>query len=103
MLVGFLLHLKAFRLPVSTREFLTLLEALEARVVSGSLDDFYALARTCLVQLASSFVTLVTPPTVGHVGINIRYLQRSGIPTADRPPDDGTVSRRGSRRRRWST
>jgi uncharacterized protein with von Willebrand factor type A (vWA) domain len=50
MLVGFLLHLKAFRLPVSTREFLTLLEALEARVVSGSLDDFYALARTCLVK-----------------------------------------------------
>ncbi|WP_156036354.1 lysylphosphatidylglycerol synthase transmembrane domain-containing protein [Blastococcus sp. URHD0036] len=38
--------------------------------------------RTCLVQLASSFVTLVTPPTVGHVGLNIRYLQRAGIPTA---------------------
>jgi len=50
MLVGFFLHLKAFRLPVSTREFLTLLEALDARVVSTSLDDFYALARTCLVK-----------------------------------------------------
>ena len=50
MLVDFFLHLKAFRLPVSTREFLTLLEALDARVVSSSLDDFYALARTCLVK-----------------------------------------------------
>jgi uncharacterized protein len=50
MLVDFFLHLKAFKLPVSTREFLTLLEALEARVVSLSLDDFYALSRACLVK-----------------------------------------------------
>jgi uncharacterized protein with von Willebrand factor type A (vWA) domain len=50
MLTGFLLHLKAYRLPVSTREFLTLLEALDARVVSLSLDDFYLLARTALVK-----------------------------------------------------
>jgi len=50
MLVGFFLHLKSFRLPVSTREFLTLLEALEQRVIAGSLDDFYVLARACLVK-----------------------------------------------------
>lgn len=40
------------------------------------------LVRTSLVQLASSFVTLVTPPTVGHIGLNTRYLQRSGVPVA---------------------
>jgi uncharacterized protein (TIRG00374 family) len=40
------------------------------------------LTRTASVQLASSFLTLITPPTVGHVGLNIRYLQRSGVPTA---------------------
>ncbi|WP_139173701.1 lysylphosphatidylglycerol synthase domain-containing protein [Geodermatophilus telluris] len=40
------------------------------------------LGRTTLVQLSSAFVTLVTPPTVGHVGVSIRYLQRSGVPTA---------------------
>jgi uncharacterized membrane protein YbhN (UPF0104 family) len=40
------------------------------------------LVRTTLVQLASSFLTLVTPPAVGHVGLNIRYLQRAGVPTA---------------------
>ena len=50
MLVDFFLHLKAFRLPVSTREFMTLLEALDRRVVSGSLDDFYVLSRACLVK-----------------------------------------------------
>ena len=50
MLTGFFLHLKANRLPVSTREFLTLLEALEKRVVSTSLDDFHALSRACLVK-----------------------------------------------------
>ena len=50
MLTGFFLHLKSHRLPVSTREYLTLLEALGARVVSLSIDDFYALARTCLVK-----------------------------------------------------
>jgi uncharacterized protein with von Willebrand factor type A (vWA) domain len=50
MLVDFFLHLKARQLPVSTKELLALLEALEARLVSGSLDDFYLLARTLLVK-----------------------------------------------------
>ena len=50
MLIDFFLHLKAAKLPVSTREFLTLLEALEHNVVSNSIDDFYFLARTCLVK-----------------------------------------------------
>jgi len=50
MLVDFFLHLKAAKLPVSTREFLTLLDALEQNVVSNSIDDFYFLARTCLVK-----------------------------------------------------
>ena len=50
MLVDFFLHLKAFKLPVSTREYLTLVEALDKRVVSLSLDDFYTLARMCLVK-----------------------------------------------------
>ena len=55
MLIGFFLHLKSARLPVSTREFLTLLEALEARVVSLSIDDFYHLARTCLIKDEAQF------------------------------------------------
>ena len=50
MLVDFFLHLKSRQLPVSTKELLALLEALEARVVSASLDDFYLLARALLVK-----------------------------------------------------
>ena len=50
MLVNFFLHLKARQLPVSTKELLVLLEALEARLVSGSLDDFYLLSRAILVK-----------------------------------------------------
>jgi len=50
MLIDFFLHLKARQLPVSTNELLALLEALEARLVSGSLDDFYLLSRTLLVK-----------------------------------------------------
>ena len=49
MLVDFFLHLKARQLPVSTKELLALLEALEARLVTGSLDEFYLLARAILV------------------------------------------------------
>ena len=50
MLIDFFLHLKAQRLPVSTREFLALLEGLEAGVGGQSVDDFYYLARTCLIK-----------------------------------------------------
>jgi uncharacterized membrane protein YbhN (UPF0104 family) len=34
---------------------------------------------TFLTQLASSFASLVSPPTIGGVAINVRYLQRSGL------------------------
>jgi uncharacterized protein with von Willebrand factor type A (vWA) domain len=50
MLIDFFLHLKTKKLPVSTREFLTLLEALKEHVAENSIDDFYFLARTCLVK-----------------------------------------------------
>ncbi|SDF41017.1 conserved hypothetical protein [Blastococcus fimeti] len=38
-----------------------------------------SLRRATLVQVSSAWLTLVTPPTVGHVGINIRFLQRAGL------------------------
>jgi len=37
---------------------------------------------TVLAQVASSFVTLVTPAAVGGAALNIRYLQRSKVPPA---------------------
>ena len=50
MLIEFFLKLKQGGLPASIREFLILLEALDKRVIFGSIDDFYYLARTCLVK-----------------------------------------------------
>jgi len=55
MLVDFFLHLKARQLPVSTKEFLGLLEALEKGVIGHSLDDFYFLARSALVKDEAAF------------------------------------------------
>ena len=46
--------------------------------VAGRLSFF----RTLLVQVAGSFITLVTPAAVGGAALNIRYLQRRKIPAA---------------------
>jgi glycosyltransferase 2 family protein len=43
------------------------------------------LGRTVLTQLAASFVALVTPPAVGHVGLNIRFCRARRSPRR-RPP-----------------
>jgi uncharacterized protein with von Willebrand factor type A (vWA) domain len=50
MLIEFFLRLKEGGVPVSIREFLTLIEGLQKRVIFGSFEDFYYLARTCLVK-----------------------------------------------------
>src|ERR671915_1123168 len=50
MLIEFFLKLKEGGVPVSIREFLTLLEAMEKEVAFGYVEDFYYLARTCLVK-----------------------------------------------------
>ena len=55
MLIEFFLKLKQGGLPVSVREFLTLLEALEKHVIHGSLDDFYYLSRACMVKDESNY------------------------------------------------
>jgi len=36
--------------------------------------------KTLQAQLAASFATLVTPPTLGSVAVNIRFLNKSGVP-----------------------
>jgi len=55
MLIDFFLHLKARKLPVSTKEFLTLLEAIQAGLAGRSMEDFYFLARSSLVKDESHF------------------------------------------------
>ena len=50
MLTEFFYRLRKVQIPVSLTEYLTLLEALEARVAGFSIDDFYYLARASLVK-----------------------------------------------------
>jgi uncharacterized protein with von Willebrand factor type A (vWA) domain len=50
MLTDFFYHLRSRKLPVSVQEYLTLLEALQARVMPPTIDDFYYFARMILVK-----------------------------------------------------
>ena len=50
MLTRFFYTLRAAGLQPSVTEFLALLEALQAGLAALSLDEFYLLARTCLIK-----------------------------------------------------
>ncbi|HJU18076.1 MAG TPA: VWA domain-containing protein [Stellaceae bacterium] len=50
MFFSFFIALRRARIPVSLREYLTLLEAMQQRVARYDLDDFYFLARAALVK-----------------------------------------------------
>ena len=50
MLIDFFYTLKDAKIPVSIKEFLTLLEALDKGLISMSMDDFYFLSRTIMVK-----------------------------------------------------
>ena len=55
MLIDFFLRLKSAKIPVTLMEFLTLLEALQQQLAFGSVEDFYYLARLCLVKDETHF------------------------------------------------
>ena len=55
MLISFFLKLKEHKLPVSIKELLTLLEAMEKQIIGPSIDDFYFLARIALVKDEANF------------------------------------------------
>mgnify|MGYP000188568171 FL=1 len=50
MLINFFNTLKKANVPVSIKELLDLLAAMEQNLAFGSVDDFYLLARTCMVK-----------------------------------------------------
>ncbi|WP_395826164.1 VWA domain-containing protein [Collimonas sp.] len=55
MLIDFFFTLKDARIPVSIKEFLILLEALQRQVIAPTLDNFYYLARITLVKDEAHF------------------------------------------------
>lgn len=50
MLIDFFFSLRHAKLPVSVKEYLTMLEALKAEVIVPSIDEFYYLSRMTLVK-----------------------------------------------------
>ena len=55
MLSGFFTRLKHHKVPVSIKEWLTLLEAMQKGVISPSIDEFYYLSRAALVKDEQNF------------------------------------------------
>jgi len=55
VLSGFFVKLKDHKIPVSIKEWLTLLEAMQKDVISPSIDEFYYLSRTTLVKDEQNF------------------------------------------------
>lgn len=51
-----------------------------AMALLGFVVERLSLWRTFLAQWAASFATLISPPALGTVAINGRYLQREGLP-----------------------
>jgi uncharacterized membrane protein YbhN (UPF0104 family)/tRNA A-37 threonylcarbamoyl transferase component Bud32 len=51
--------------------------------LSGFVLERLNFVRTFLTQIAGSFVTLVTPAAVGGVALNLRFLRKSGVASAD--------------------
>ena len=55
MLSTFFVKLKDHKIPVSIKEWLTLLEAMQKNVISPSIDEFYYLSRMTLVKDEQNF------------------------------------------------
>ena len=47
--------------------------------LSGFVPEKLSFIRTLLAQIAGDFATLVSPPTLGAIAINVRYLQKAGL------------------------
>ena len=47
--------------------------------LSGFVPERLQLHRTILAQIAGDFATLVSPPTLGAIAINVRFLQKAGL------------------------
>ena len=105
MLINFFYTLRAAKLPVSVKEYLTLLEAIKVGVIGPSVDDFYYLARTSLVKDEAQFdkfdrafaayfkgVEMLTDFTPGHA---------AGMAAQERS-SSSSAPRRRPRSRRWA-
>lgn len=49
-MINFFFHLRAYKLPVTIRELLDLLQAIDRDIIAGSIDEFYQLARLIMIK-----------------------------------------------------
>ena len=80
MLIDFFFSLKDAKIPVTIKEFLTLLEAMEKNVIAPSMDDFYYLSRLTLVKDEAHFDKFDRAFAQYFKGINAAFETNSGIP-----------------------
>ncbi len=80
MFLNLFTELRAAKVPVSLREFLTLLQGVEADIAGMRVDDFYHLARTCLVKDERHLDRF--DQVFGHVFKGIEALSQGLEPTA---------------------
>lgn len=80
MLIDFFFMLKDAKIPVSIKEFLLLLEALEKEIIGPSLDDFYYLARLTLVKDEAHFDKFDRAFGLYFKGIATVFEENAAIP-----------------------
>ncbi len=80
MLIDFFFMLKDAKIPVSIKEFLLLLEALEKDIAHHSLDDFYYLARLTLVKDEAHFDKFDRAFGLYFKGIATVFEENANIP-----------------------
>ncbi|HEY1151817.1 MAG TPA: hypothetical protein VGF27_24800 [Pseudoduganella sp.] len=80
MLIDFFFTLKDAKIPVTIKEFLTLLEAMEKQVLEPSLDDFYYMSRLCLVKDEANYDKFDRAFGAYFKGINSVFDAKGEIP-----------------------
>ena len=80
MLIDFFFALKDARIPISIKEFLLLLEALQKNVIANSFDDFYYLARTTLVKDEAHYDKFDQAFGLYFKGIDAVFEKNAAIP-----------------------
>ncbi|WP_151446017.1 vWA domain-containing protein [Lacisediminimonas profundi] len=80
MLIDFFFTLKDAKVPVSIKEFLILLEAMQKNVIEPSLDQFYYLARATLVKDEAHFDKFDRAFGLYFKGIESLFEKNADIP-----------------------
>ncbi|MGV3655821.1 MAG: vWA domain-containing protein [Noviherbaspirillum sp.] len=80
MLIDFFFTLKDAGLPVSIKEFLVLLEAMQKSVIRPSLDEFYYLARMALVKDESHYDKFDRAFGLYFKGVDSLFENEAAIP-----------------------